>query len=65
MLGQRATAIIVALVSTVWAINFIAGLIMTSYDADQMINTIFMAIVGGTIALGRKGRNGGDGEDKK
>lgn len=54
MLSPRTTQIIVGLVSAVWAINFVAGLVMETYDADQAINGIFMAIVGGALALGSR-----------
>lgn len=64
MLGTRATTVIVGLVSTIWAINFIAGIVLPEYDADQAINGIFMAIVGGTLALGsRKPPPPKDGKD--
>ena len=51
MLSPRMTDIIIVLVSFIWAVNFFAGLILPNYEADQMINTIFMAIVGGAIAF--------------
>jgi len=54
MLGPRATTIIVGLVSAIWAVNFIAGIVIPTYKADQAINGIFMAIVGGTLALGQR-----------
>ena len=54
MLSQRMTAIVITVVTVIWAANFMAGVIMKTYEADQMINTIFMAIVGGAIALRRK-----------
>lgn len=54
MLSPRMTAIVITVVTVIWATNFIAGVIMKTYEADQMINTIFMAIVGGAIALRRK-----------
>lgn len=54
MLSPRMTAIVITVVTVIWATNFAAGVIMKTYEADQMINTIFMAIVGGAIALRRK-----------
>jgi hypothetical protein len=59
VLNERLANGIIALVSLVWATNFIAGLLVTDYKPDQAINAIFMAIVGGTFAL--KGRGGGGG----
>lgn len=64
MLSPRTTQIVVGLVSVVWAINFAAGIFVHEYEADQAINGIFMAIVGGALALGsRKGKDGGGGAD--
>jgi len=43
---------IISIVTTVWAINFVAGLVpQLNYKPDQAINAIFMAIVGGLFAL--------------
>lgn len=55
-----ATAIIV-IVTLVWAINFGAQFLIDDYSPDVAINGIFMAIVGGALALSRRGNNG----DKK
>lgn len=55
MLSPKTTQIIVSLVATIWAGNFVAGLVLPHYQSDQAINGIFMAIVGGALALGRKG----------
>jgi hypothetical protein len=63
MLTRRATTWVVGLVSGVWAVNFLAGIAIPSYDGDQAINGIFMAIVGGVLALGRKGSKDDDPKD--
>lgn len=55
-----ATAIIV-IVTIVWAINFGAQFIVAEYKPDVAINGIFMAVVGGALALSRRGNK--DGED--
>lgn len=52
---------IIIVVTAVWAINFVAGLVIESYEPDQAINAIFMGIVGGLFALGAKAEHG----DKK
>lgn len=57
MLSRRATTWVVGLVSIVWALNFLAGIAIPDYRSDQAINGIFMAIVGGALALGRKDRD--------
>lgn len=59
-----ATAIIV-IVTVVWAANFVAQFIVDSYEPDVAINGIFMAVVGGALALSRRsyGENGSQEED--
>jgi hypothetical protein len=43
---------IISIVTGVWALNFIVGLIPSlEYKPDQAINAIFMAIVGGLFAI--------------
>lgn len=52
---------IIIVVTTVWATNFIAGLLPGStYEPDQAINAIFMGIVGGLFALGARGEDSKD-----
>lgn len=51
---------IIAVVTTVWAVNFAAGLVSETYEPDQAINAIFMAIVGGLFAIGARKDNGGE-----
>lgn len=63
MLSPKTTTLVVGLVSAIWAVNFLAGVILPNYEADQAINGIFMAIVGGTLALGRTRKD--DDEEKK
>lgn len=45
-----ATAIIVV-VTLVWAVNFAAQFVVEDYSPDVAINGIFMAVVGGALAL--------------
>ncbi len=54
-----ATAIIIV-VTIVWAVNFAAQFIVADYSPDVAINGIFMAVVGGALALSR-GTRGDDG----
>lgn len=62
MLTDKTRTTVIAVVTTVWAGNFIAGLIPAlEYEPDQAINGIFMAIVGGLFALGSRGGDGGGG----
>lgn len=56
MIGDRTRTVIIAVVTTVWAINFGAGLLVHDYKPSESINGIFMIIVGSLFALGA--RNG-------
>lgn len=56
MLNPRMANIVIGVVTGIWVTNFLAGVILESYEADQMINTIFMAIVGGALALRGRAR---------
>lgn len=60
MPSERVRTVLIGVVTTVWAANFTAGLVVSSYEPDQAINAIFMAVVGGLFALGRKGQEGGE-----
>ena len=66
MIGDRTRTVIIAVVTTVWALNFTAGLVLSDYKPSESINGIFMAIVGGLFALGaRQGSsNGGSGNNR-
>lgn len=55
---------IIVVVTGVWAINFLAGLVVKSYEPDQAINAIFMAIVGGLFALGAREDKDKSGDGK-
>ena len=62
MPSERVRNVIIAVVTTVWAVNFAAGLALPGYQPDQAINAIFMAIVGGLFAIGARA---GDASKKK
>lgn len=64
MIGDRSRTIIIGVVTTVWAINFFAGLAVPGYEPSESINGIFMAIVGGLFALGARKGAGGKGNDE-
>lgn len=67
MIGDRTRTVIIAVVTTVWAINFTAGLVLQDYQPSESINGIFMAIVGGLFALGARSHstNGGNNGRKR
>ena len=54
MISDRTRTIIIFVVTTVWAVNFAAGLVVPNYKPSESINGIFMAIVGGLFALGAR-----------
>lgn len=54
MISDRVRTVIIGVVTTVWAINFTAGLVVDDYKPSESINGIFMAIVGGLFALGAR-----------
>jgi hypothetical protein len=62
MLSRKMRTIVVLVVTGIWATNIVAGILMDSYEADQAVNGIFMAIVGGVFALGTRGGKGKDGD---
>lgn len=60
-MGDRTRTVIIAVVTTVWAANFVGGLVVSGYQPSESINGIFMMIVGGLFAIGaKKGGEGGD-----
>jgi hypothetical protein len=63
MIGDRARTVIISVVTTVWASNFLAGLVIHDYKPSESINGIFMAIVGGLFALGARSMDKNDKKD--
>lgn len=63
-MSERSRTVVIGLVTAVWAINFGAGFVLPDYEPDQSINAIFMAIVGGLFALGKKDDNPKGDDDK-
>jgi hypothetical protein len=58
MISARARTVVIAVVTAVWAMNFLAGVFINGYEPSESINGIFMAIVGGLFALGSRNGNG-------
>lgn len=63
MPSERVRNIIIAVVTTVWAINFAAGLIVADYTPDPTIHAVFMSIVGGLLAIGVRNESRHDKRD--
>jgi hypothetical protein len=62
MLPRPLTSAIIILVSVIWTINFLAPFVLETYKSDVTLNGVFMAIVGGALALSKK--SGGSSGDK-
>lgn len=65
MIGERTRTVIIAVVTTIWAVNFFAGILIDNYKPSESINGIFMAIVGGLFALGARAYKDKDGDGPK
>lgn len=67
LLNKRLADAIVVVVTIVWFINFLAPLFPgIEYKSDPTIHAVFMAVVGGTLALRRNGsdKSGGSNGSK-
>lgn len=54
-MNDRTATVVIAVVTTVWAANIVAGMFrINDYAPSESINGIFMAIVGGAFALRAK-----------
>jgi hypothetical protein len=54
---------VIIIVTIVWVTSFVVSLASASYHPDPQINVIFMAIVGGAMAL--KAKRGTGSDEKK
>ncbi len=62
LLNKRLADAIVVIVTIVWFINFLAPLFPgIEYKSDPTIHAVFMAVVGGTLALRRNGSDKSSG----
>lgn len=58
MISPRMRNWVVGVVTFVWLSNFVAVLIpQLKYEPDPTIHAVFMAVVGGLVALGAKDKN--------
>lgn len=53
MIPRQLASGIIVLVSIVWAANFFLQFVVATYKPDVTLNGVFMAIVGGALALSR------------
>ncbi len=64
MLTDRAATVLIAVVTTIWAGNIVAGMFaINGYQPSESINGIFMGIVGGAFALRARSRDRHDDND--
>jgi len=50
---RLANAVIIT-TTVIWAANFLLQFVIPGYKPDITLNGVFMAVVGGTLALSRK-----------
>lgn len=55
MLPKPLASAIISIVTIIWAIDFAAQFFVPEYQSSPTISGVFMAIVGGALALSRKG----------
>lgn len=64
MITDKLRQRVIVLVSVVWTVNFVAGLIpVLDYVSDPMINGIFMGIVGTVFVAGARQHKSGGTDD--
>lgn len=63
MIDKRVANIIVVIVTLAWSANFGAPFFLDTYKPDAAVHGVFMAIVGGTLALSRGSK--GDDRDER
>lgn len=60
-MSDKAATVVIAVVTTIWAVNIIAGMLsINDYAPSESVNGIFMTIVGGAFVLRAKSRGGDD-----
>lgn len=63
-MNDKTRTVIVYVVATVWAGNFLASAFLPGYRPTESINAIFLVVVGGLFAFHGAGR-GNDRSDRK
>ena len=61
MLSDKVATSIAVVVTVVWVVNFAADLFLPGYESQSEINGVFLAIVGGALALSRGRTDKDDG----
>lgn len=55
MIPRPVANAIIVVITVIWAANFTLQFFVADYQPDSYINTIFLGIVGGALALSRRG----------
>lgn len=56
-MSRRTSTIIIAVVTTLWIVNFIATLTVDGYEPSESVNAVFASIIGGIVAMGTRKRD--------
>lgn len=63
MISDRSANAIIGVVTGVWVVNLVAGMIpWLNHEPSEAVNGAFMLIVGGAFALRARSKSGGDPE---
>ncbi len=65
MLSKRTRTALIGVITAVWVVNFSARLFLPDYEPSGTIDTIFMAIVGGLLAVSERDRKKTEDDDVK
>lgn len=49
---RRMTAVIAGVVTTVWAVSFIADILLPNYEPSPLLHLIMMTVVGAAVGRG-------------
>lgn len=64
-MNQRVSNIVALVVTTVWAISFLADIPMKSYEPSPYIHAIMLTVAGSAVANSMVKRNGNGGSTGK
>lgn len=62
MISPRIANAVIVIVTLVWVCSFVLSIVLPEYRQDPQIHVIFMALVGGSLALKSKRPNPNDNQ---
>jgi hypothetical protein len=65
LVGDRARTAVILVITAVWALNFAAGVFVSTYKAPPEINSIFMGTVGALLATAPIGSRRREDRDRQ